>query len=329
MAAILVTGGAGFIGSHLARALSSGNEVVVLDDLSGGFVRNVPNGVFFVQTSITDHEAVERLFKKFKFQYVFHLAAYAAEGLSPFIRRFNYTNNLIGSINLINAAVRHKVKRLVFTSSIAVYGDSTPPFSEAQVPTPIDPYGIAKYAVELDLEAAHRMFGLEYTIFRPHNVFGPHQNIGDRYRNVVGIFMNQLLRGEPLSIFGTGTQTRAFSYIDEVVPCFTRCIDSHATEGQVYNVGGDTIYTVLELAEACLRISGRGGKLAFLPERQEAKHAFADHRKAHRMFGAPAARPLDEGLKVMWAWAEVLGPQEPSRFADIEVTENLPAVYLP
>ena len=117
---------------------------------------------------------------------MFHLAAYAAEGLSPFIRRFNYQNNLIGSINLINLSVRHDVERFVFTSSVAVYGTGQLPMTEDQVPVPEDPYGNAKLAVERDLVCAHDMFGLGYTIFRPHNVYGEYQNIGDNYRNVVG-----------------------------------------------------------------------------------------------------------------------------------------------
>ena len=203
----LVTGGAGFIGSHVARhCLELGHEVVVLDDLSGGFRDQVPAGAIFVQGSVTDHELVQRLFAAHRFDYVYHLAAYAAEGLSHFIRRFNYTNNLIGSVNLINEAVKHEVKCFVFTSSIAVYGANQLPMTEDLTPQPEDPYGIAKYAVELDLRAAHEMFGLNCIIFRPHNVYGENQNIGDRYRNVIGIFMNQIMQGQPMTIFGDGSR---------------------------------------------------------------------------------------------------------------------------
>ncbi len=124
----------------------------------------------------------------------------AAEGLSHFIKRFNYENNLIGSVNLINASINNAVKCFVFTSSIAVYGAGTT--TEDMVPVPEDSYGIAKLAVEKELQVSHEMFGLDYVIFRPHNVYGEKQNIGDRYRNVVGIFMNQLLQGKPMTIFG-------------------------------------------------------------------------------------------------------------------------------
>src|SRR5258707_11260648 len=148
----LVTGGAGFIGSHVAdHLLRLGHKVVVLDDLSGGFIDNVPAGATFVNGSILDEQLVERLFAKNEFSYVYHLAAYAAENLSHFIKRFNYQNNLIGSVNLINAAVNHGVKCFVFTSSIAVYGNFTPPFREDIGCTPVDSYRIAKLAVESEL----------------------------------------------------------------------------------------------------------------------------------------------------------------------------------
>src|SRR6202008_727862 len=178
-----------------------------------------------------------------------HLAAYAAEGLSHFIKRFNYHNNLIGSVNLINAAVNHGIKRFVFAPSIAVYGAGQSPMKEDMTPAPEDPYGIAKLAVEQDLKNSHEMFVLEYVIFRPHNVYGERQNIGDRYRNVVGIFMNQLLRGEPMSIFGDGTQERAFTYISDVAPVIAECVDYPEARNQIFNVGADVPYTVTTLAE--------------------------------------------------------------------------------
>jgi len=152
MTTSLVTGGAGFMGSHVAEHLVElGHRVIVVDDLSGGFRDNVPAGAEFVEGSILDHRLIDHLFEQNSFDYVYHLAAYAAEGLSHFIKRFNYNNNLIGSINLINAAVNHNVKCFVFTSSIAVYGAGQSPMSEAMIPVPEDSYGIAKLAVEQEL----------------------------------------------------------------------------------------------------------------------------------------------------------------------------------
>src|ERR1700691_2875987 len=139
----LVTGGAGFMGSHVVeQLLNDGHEVVVLDDLSGGFLDNIPEGVIFAKGSILDVDLIDRLFREHKFTYVYHLAAYAAEGLSHFIKRFNYNNNLIGSVNLINESIKHKVKCFVFTSSIAVYGIGKPPLREDMIPVPEDPYGV-------------------------------------------------------------------------------------------------------------------------------------------------------------------------------------------
>jgi UDP-glucose 4-epimerase len=324
----LVTGGAGFIGAHLARELAKhGHEVVVLDDLSGGFERNLPPGMRFVKGSVTDDAFVGELFARERFDYVFHLAAYAAEGLSHFIRRFNYTNNVIGSMTVLNHSVKTGVKRFIFTSSIAVYGAGVNPLREDMVPHPEDPYGVAKYAVELDLRAAHEMFGLEYTIFRPHNVYGEYQHIGDRYRNVVGIFMNQLMQGKQLSVFGDGLQTRAFSYVGDIVPAMVAAATLPGAKNEVFNVGGDTPYTVKQLAEALIRVSGKRSELMFLPARKEVLHAYSDHAKSYRVFGQGKPTSLEQGLEKMWRWAVELGPQEPTRFSGIEVEQNLPSFW--
>jgi UDP-glucose 4-epimerase len=325
----LVTGGAGFLGAHVASALlDKGHTVVVLDDLSGGFTDNVPSGATFVQGSVTDASFVGGLFDEHGFDYVFHLAAYAAEGLSHFIRRFNYTNNVLGSMTLINEAVQHEVKCFVFTSSIAVYGAEQTPMTEDTTPQPEDPYGIAKLAVEQDLKAAKHMFGLDHVIFRPHNVYGEYQNIGDRYRNVVGIFMNQLMRGEPLTVFGDGEQTRAFSYIADVAPAIAASIDMPEAYNETFNVGADRPYTVNELAGSVMKAMGIEGELRHLPARNEVVDAFADHSKARRVFGTGDPVPLQEGLDRMAAWAKQVGPRKGEEFGDIELTRGLPPVWL-
>ncbi|HEY0066831.1 MAG TPA: NAD-dependent epimerase/dehydratase family protein [Flavisolibacter sp.] len=322
---VLVTGGAGFIGSHVVRhCLDAGYETIVLDDLSGGFEDHIPDGAVFVKGSVYDETLVEDLFNTYRFDYVYHLAAYAAEGLSHFIRRFNYNNNLVGSINLINESVKHKVKCFVFTSSIAVYGKGQLPMSEDMVPTPEDPYGVSKYAVELDLKAAHEMFGLNYVIFRPHNVYGENQNIGDKYRNVIGIFMNQIMQGKQLTIFGDGTQTRAFSYIDDVAIPITKCVDVPASYNQVFNIGADKPYTVNELAEVVSREFGVEPNIKYLSARNEVLHAYSDHAKAHSVFGDPTGISLEEGIARMAAWARRVGARQSQEFENIEITEKLP-----
>lgn len=324
---VLVTGGAGFIGAHVTRHLvAAGHQVVALDDLSGGYEANVPDGATFVVGSVTDPELVDDLFREHEFSHVFHIGAYAAEGLSHFIRRFNYTNNVIGSINVINAAVRAEtVERFVFTSSIAVYGPAQTPMTEDVVPEPEDPYGIGKYAVELDLAAAKRMFGLDYTIFRPHNVYGELQNLADPYRNVIGIFSNQLLSGRPMTIFGDGLQTRAFTHIDDVAPVIARSIDIPEAANEVFNVGADTPYTVLDLAHAVARAFGVAEpEIEFLPARKEVVHAFSDHAKLHSVFGREPTVSLEDGLRRMAEWTREVGVREPIRFESVEVLRNLP-----
>jgi UDP-glucose 4-epimerase len=323
---ILVTGAAGFIGSHVSRhLLQAGHEVVGLDDLSGGFQDHIPTGVKFVRGSINDGELANNLFVQHRFEYVFHLAAYAAEGLSHFIKHFNYTNNLLGSVNLINASVNHDVKCFIFTSSIAVYGRNQLPMTEDTVPQPEDPYGIAKYAVELDLKEAHEMFGLNYVVFRPHNVYGENQNLGDRYRNVIGIFMNQIMQGQPMTIFGDGKQTRAFSFIDDVAPVIAASIARPACYNQVYNVGADKAYSVAELARVVAKAMGAEPNIKMLEARNEVVHAYSAHEKVRKHFGDLIKNiSLAEGVARMAAWAKKAGARQGKPFEGIEVRKNLP-----
>ena len=326
MSRVLVTGGAGFIGSHVADALlAAGHEVTILDDLSGGFAANLPAAAQFVQGSITDAALVDRVCGEGRFAHIFHLAAYAAEGLSHFIKRFNYTNNVIGSVNLLNAAVNTGVRTFVFTSSIAVYGTPAElPLTEETPPHPEDSYGIAKQAVELELRACHELFGLDFVVFRPHNVFGPRQNIGDRYRNVIGIFMNQILQGKPMTIFGDGLQTRAFSDIDDVAPIIAAAIDLPGARNEVFNVGADRPYSLNELAERVAAAMGVPAEIVHLEARQEVLHAHSSHDKVRRVFGLGAPVTLDAGLARMAAWVREHGPRQSAAFEAIEIARNLP-----
>jgi len=328
MSVSLVTGGAGFMGSHVAEyLLKLDHEVVVLDDLSGGFRDNVPERAAFVNGSILDEDLIDRLFRKYSFRYVYHLAAYAAEGLSHFIKRFNYQNNLVGSVNLINASINHDVKCLVFTSSIAVYGSNQSPMTEAMTPAPEDSYGIAKLAVEQDLKVSHEMFGLDYIIFRPHNVYGEKQNIGDRYRNVIGIFMNQLLRGEPMTIFGDGTQMRAFTHITDVAPVIAKCVDYPSARNQIFNVGADVPYTVNHLSRVVADAMGKEAKIVHLEPRNEVKIAFSDHTKAESAFGKSEKMSLKPGIRAMAQWVKTHGARESGVFEEIEVSKNMPSSW--
>lgn len=322
---VLVTGGAGFIGSHVVDALIElGHNVVVLDDLSGGYAINVNPAATFVEGSILDVELIERLFNEYNFRRVYHLAAYAAEGLSHFIRRYNYSNNVIGSVNLINASVNHDVECFVFTSSIAVYGANQVPMSEDLTPDPEDPYGVAKRAVELDLIAAKKMFGLDHVVFRPHNVYGERQNIGDRYRNVVGIFMRQAMSGEPFTIFGDGNQSRAFTHVADIAKVIAKSPNMEAARNEIFNIGADEVLTVNELGKAVCDAMGVDFHADYLQPRQEVTHAYADHSKAHQVFGAENSVSIHDGIRRMAEWAQSVGPRKSPTFSGVEILRNMP-----
>jgi UDP-glucose 4-epimerase len=322
---VLVTGAAGFIGSHVVdHCLALGYQVVATDNLSGGFIENVPAGAEFIQGDLRDAAFVTSLWEGRHFDVVYHLGAYAAEGLSHFVRKFNYETNLVASVHLINEAIKHETSCFVFASSIAVYGAGQTPMTEDMTPLPEDPYGVSKYAIELDLKAAHEMFGLDYIVFRPHNVYGERQNIADKYRNVIGIFMNQVLKGEPMSIFGDGLQTRAFSHVDDVAPIIARAPLVEAARNQVFNVGADTPYSVKTLAEEIALAFDVPCNIKHLEARNEVVHAFSDHAKVQSVFSPPPAINLRDGLQRMAAWVKEQGPAVPVKFENIEITKNLP-----
>jgi UDP-glucose 4-epimerase len=323
---VLVTGAAGFIGSHVAdHCKSLGMDVVATDDLSGGFIENVPGDVKWVQGDLRNRDFVTNLWSEYgPFDFVYHLAAYAAEGLSHFIRGYNYTTNLVASMHVLNESIKHKAKCFVFTSSIAVYGSNQVPMTENLVPQPEDPYGISKYAVELDLKAAYKMFGLDFIVFRPHNVYGERQNIADRYRNVIGIFMNQALLGKPLTVFGDGLQTRAFSHVDDVAPIIAKSPLVAQARNSTFNIGADIPYTILQLAEEVSVALGINCSIKYLPARNEVVHAFASHDLVRQIFDPPAPINLKCGIQRMADWIKSRGPTTPIQFSDIEVRDQLP-----
>ena len=299
----IVTGGAGFIGSHVAAFLQQqGHQVLVLDDLSGSFIENVPVNCQFVQASINDN--IEQRFIDFAPDVVYHLAAYAAEGLSHHIPMFNYSNNVLGTINVLNAAYKAKCKHFVFTSSIAAYGHphSDVPFDENSYCEPCDPYGIAKLACEHHIKAFVSYYGsMKYTIFRPHNVFGPNQNISDPYRNVVGIFMAKALQKLPMPVFGDGLQTRSFSYIKVVAESIASAPFIEEATNEIFNIGGDESMSVKLLAETISEIFNVPLQIQWLPERKEVVHAHCKHDKAKTVFASVYKNNINikQGLKLM------------------------------
>lgn len=325
----IVTGAAGFIGSHVAETLlASGHEVLAVDDLSGGFRDNVPAGARFEQRSVT--EPLDDLFAAFRPAAVYHLAAYAAEGLSHHIPVFNYGNNLVATANVVAAAYRAAADHVVFTSSIAAYGHphDERPFDEATACEPCDPYGTAKLACEHHLRAFHAYFGRPaFTIFRPHNVFGPRQNIADPYRNVVGIFMARALRREPMPVFGDGLQTRSFSYVTTVARAIADAPTLPAARNQTFNIGGDEPMSVRDLAARVAEVMDVPLAIDWLPARQEVVHAHCAHDRARAVFAEAyrAAVGIDAGLRLMAGFVRTHPVPPPTECpAPIEIADLLP-----
>ena len=303
---IIITGVAGLIGSRLSDWIINNHpdyNIVGIDDLSGGYIENINTKIKFYKLDLKDSK-IKDIFTEHKPVYVFHLAAYAAEGLSPFIRQFNYQNNLVVTANIINECIRHNVKRLIFTSTLAVYGHGSGGiFSEEQIPKPIDPYGVAKYACEMDIQIAGLQHDLDWCIIRPHNVYGVNQNIWDKYRNVLGIWMFQHLNGDSMSIFGDGLQTRAFSYIDDSLePLWNAAIKNNASK-EIINLGGIEEYTILEANEILRKIIG-GGSVTFYEQRHEVKHSIPTWQKSVDILDFKHKTSLEDGLLKMWDWAK-------------------------
>jgi UDP-glucose 4-epimerase len=322
---IFVTGCAGLLGSNYSRHLiANGHKVIGIDDLSGGHKAFIPKAenFTFVKLNLERRKKVIELFEEYKPDVLCHFAAYAAEGLSPFIRNYNYRNNLICSANLINECITHNTK-IIFTSSMAVYGAQQPPFTEDKQPQPIDPYGVAKYAVECDLKLAQKQFGLRYNIVRPHNVLGVYQNIWDRYRNVIGIFIRKTLNGQPILVYGDGEQTRAFSDIKYYMEPFDKLLNGF--DGETFNIGADKYFTLNEVAETVQRIGGKYGynvPIEHGQARHEVKHAYCDHTKAKTLLEFQDKTELEELIEDVFVWA-MKQPNRKVKNMDYEVTKDL------
>lgn len=330
---IIVTGCAGLLGAHLTRHLVSTARpqyrVIGIDDLSGGYAEYIPTyraKLFeFLPIDLSEQKSMDALNVIFNYEKpvaCFHFAAYAAEGLSPFIRHFNYSNNVLASANVVNACINHDTK-LIFTSSMAVYGHQPVPYTEDMTPCPVDPYGIAKYTVEMDIKVAGEQHGLRYNIVRPHNVVGIYQNIWDRYRNVVGIFIRRVLDGQPILIYGNGQQTRAFSDIEFYMKPFEKMITDH--DGETYNIGADQSFTICQLAEVVHKVATRHGyhpTAKHVQARHEVEHAWCDHAKAKSELDFIDGTDLEATVDRMFKWA-MTEPNRPQKTMPYEVEKGI------
>lgn len=331
---IIITGVAGLVGANFCEyVLKNRDELGVdkvfgFDDFSGGYIENLPldNMHFhFVKVDLSnnsDQKLVEEVFERNKISYIFHYSAYAAEGLSPFIRQYNYISNVIPTTFLINMGIKYNIRRFVFTSSMATYGRNKTPFTEDMRPNPIDPYGIAKYACEMDLEVAYEQHGMEYCVILPHNIFGKYQNIWDPYRNVLGIWMYKALHNLPFTIYGDGEQTRAFSYIDDILPCLWSAAVSPEAKNERVNLGGKVHITLNEAAKLVAEVTSTDS-IVHLEPRHEVKHAWSSYEKSERLLGYVENTSIKRGLELMWEWVKVQPDRKQKYWVNYELEKDL------
>jgi len=333
---VLITGIAGLMGSRLADWIIENHPdvtVIGVDDLSGGYIDNVPENALFQQVDISNGSELDAWFKLYKPDVVYHFAAYAAECLSPFIRKYNYTNNLVATANVVNLCIKYNVKRLVFTSSMAVYGKAEPPFAEHLIPNPIDPYGVAKMACERDIQIAGEQHGLDWCILRPHNVYGVKQNIWDPYRNVIGIFMYKVLNNDRITIFGDGLQERAFSYIDDILePMWKAGVGLRASK-QIINLGGTESNTILDVAnsvrDAAINSGTEVEAFVYLPPRHEVREAYSTYSKSVKLLDFDHKTDLKDGVRKMWEWAIEQPQRKRQIWSSYEIDEGLYSYWKP
>lgn len=334
---VLVTGSAGFIGSYVADILiDDGHEIYGVDDMTGGFWRNINPSCKFKKLDLTNKEETAKFISKIKPEIIYHLAADATEGRSQFTP-INCTerNYLAFLYTLVPAIKTKKLKRFVAVSSMSVYGAQKPPFSEDLRPCPEDIYGISKTAMEEALKILADVHGFEYCIMRPHNVYGVRQNIADPYRNVIGIFINQLLSGKKYFIYGDGRQKRAFSHINDVAPYIAKAGFLNECKNEIFNVGPSEEYSINYLSGLILKnFFGldkvpENQKPEYLPDRpKEVKNAYCTNDKIIKIMGYKTSISFVEGIKEMIEWAKTLGPQKPRYLDELEIiNESAPKTW--
>lgn len=308
---ILVTGGAGFIGSHLVDSLiKKDHQVSIIDDLSAGKRRNINPRSKFYKLDLRNAKLTDKIIKAIKPEIVYHLAADACGIKAQFSPIEVTSRNWNVFINTLVPALRYGMKRIVFTSSISVYGTAQIPFKEDDKPEPEDLYGISKLAIEESLRVLSQVHHFEYVVVRPHNVYGPRQNMEDPYRNVVTNFMNALLKRQSFYIYGDGQQRRCFSYVDCVVEAIAKCGfgDFH---GKIFNIGADKAYTINQLSTIIQQVSDINIPPIYLADRpREVKIAISDHKQAKKYLNYQDKTTLAEGIRLTWEYAKSLGPQD-------------------
>lgn len=334
---IIITGAAGFMGSHIvSKLIKEGySNIYGIDDLSGGSIDNISSHINskeieFDQIDLSKKNETEMLISDIRPNIIFHLAANAREGASFFQPLNIVERNYLAYMNVLEPAIKYGLDKVILFSSMAVYGNQKPPFSEDMERLPVDIYGINKSSMEHTTELLSDIHDFRYTIVRPHNVFGPKQSLRDPYRNVIGIFMNRIMRKEPLYIYGDGEQKRAFSYIDDSLPCYIECMKDKV-DREIINIGGKYPITVNKLTEMVykyMNVSYNISPIKHLPDRpNEVKFAYCTWEKSANLLGYDEKIGVEEGISRMAKWAKEKGPQEWSEERLTLWNEKAPSIW--
>jgi len=321
---ILITGVAGFLGSHLSEKLiEQGHSIVGIDNMIGGYKDNVLDKVEFYNVDCCDFAKIKKIMKNI--DVVYHCAATAHEGLSVFSPYEITRNNYLASVSIFSSAINEKVKRIIFCSSMARYGDQQTPFTEEMKPKPVDPYGISKVAAEDVLINLCELNNVEWVIAVPHNIIGPRQIYSDPYRNVVSIFINRMMQGKAPIVYGDGEQKRCFSYIDDCLSCMIPMLDQKNLNKQIINIGPDEEFvTVNKVVEICSNITGSNLEAIHKEDRpREVKHATCSADKARKLLNYKTKISLEEGIKKTYDYIKKRGTQDFDYRLSIEIDNEL------
>ncbi len=331
MARVFITGVAGLIGSTVASILlDKGHIVRGIDDLSGGCMANVEEliekGLHFQRTPVATISIYQHMLRKI--DVVYHFAAHAAEIKSLYMPAHDAHNNLVSFHKLMIQIIKYKIPKIVFTSTMAVYGhkDSDKmPYLETDQPKPEDMYGITKYAVEQALPVYKKVFGIDYCIIRPHNVYGPRQNLCDPFRNVLAIWCNMMMKDKKPLVYGDGSQTRALTYIDDAAPWIAEAGFNEKCLGQIINVGSEETITIKEACGLMCEAMGWKKGFDYAPARpQEIHEAWASSEKARDIFDYKTKYSFKEGIAKFADWALDFGPKDCDYGKKFEIEKNVP-----
>ena len=321
---IFITGIAGFLGRHIAKKLvSNGHNVSGNDSLIGGDIQNIPSGCNFYEINCCDFNQMSKSLKDIDI--VYHCAATAHEGLSVFSPSFITRNIFEASVTTFSAAASNSVKKIIFCSSMARYGNQKTPFTEDMDPMPVDPYGVSKVAAEEVLKILSSVHNFDYTIAVPHNIVGPYQKYDDPFRNVMSIMLNRLMQNKPAIIYGDGTQTRCFSYIDDCIQCLEKMAFDQSTNSEIINIGPDEeTITIKELADLCSNVVGTNKPHEYYSEGRptEVKHATCSSNKARRILNYKTSTGIKEAILKTYNFIKQKGPKEFKYNYDLEIINN-------